>query len=908
MKSLVWQSFLGGVQLSLLIFGFFSPPGAEAGEDPALRAAAAFYDGIRTEVLPNGLHVYLKPIANFPVVTTMVAYKVGSADEDLSHTGLSHYLEHLMFKGTDKIMPGDIDRTTERFGGANNAYTAEDYTVYHFDFDARNWERALEIEADRMRNLRIDARHEFEKEKGAVIGELESDEDEPGDLENKALLPLLFGNGAYGHPVIGVREHVRNATAEVIKGYYDKWYHPNNASLVVCGGIDADRALVRIRELFGSIPKADLPARNEVVSIERAGPVHKDMESKFDVPRLFMGYNTVRGGEPDSYVLDVISNILAGGKTGRLYKKLVEDDQVANGVNCGTMGGRYPGWFLVQVELLKGKDLGKVEDAVLAEIKELATKPVSLEELNRVKRGVIAAAVFARESPHGLADSIARGVTTNDLDYVRGYLPKIDAVSVQDVERVAAKYLDAKLRVSLWSHPHRESGTAPAAPPASPQAHQRHRRDVEGAGGSFNLDKTERVVLPNGLTLLLLENHRLPIVVAEAFVRDVSMLEPENKIGIASLVGSLLDEGTPKHTGRQISELIENVGGALQFTSSGGSVKVLTPDRDLGIGLLLECLSQANFPQEAFSRQQAQQLSTIGDVERQPEYRARKVFRAAIYGSHPYGRPSLGSAATVQALTRADAEAFHRDVFLPNTTTIAIAGDFETKQVVDLVTRQTETWKKGAPAVVKGPEVSTPRQFEVKILTMDSAQLHFLMGHVGVRRSNPDFYKLLVMDYVLGTGPGFTDRISARLRDREGLGYTVNANITSSATNEPGLFVCYIGTAPHQYGRVKELFLEELNRIRDETPGQQEVDDAKSYLLGSLLFKFITLDRLANQLILIDHYHLGPHYIDKFRKAVSEVTPRDVQEVARKYIDPKHMILVAAGAIDGAGKPLAPPK
>ena len=193
-------------------------------DSPALRAAASLYDGIRVEKLDNGLHVYLKPIKGAPMVTTMVAYKVGAADEDLDHTGLSHYLEHLMFKGTDKIMPGDIDRLTLRNGGQNNAYTSEDYTVYHFDFAADRWEAALQIEADRMQNLRIDAKHEFQQEKGAVIEELQRNEDRPWDLEQKAILPLLFGNKApYGHPVIGQRKHVKDATAATIKAHYDKW-------------------------------------------------------------------------------------------------------------------------------------------------------------------------------------------------------------------------------------------------------------------------------------------------------------------------------------------------------------------------------------------------------------------------------------------------------------------------------------------------------------------------------------------------------------------------------------------------------------------------------------------------------------------------------------------------------------
>src|SRR5216683_7798234 len=232
---------------------------ADSADNVALLAAKALYEGIRTATLDNGLRVYLKPIPGSPVITTMVAYKVGSADEDLDSTGLSHYLEHLMFKGTEKIVPGDIDRLTLQNGGANNANTSEDMTVYHFDFAADRWEAALDVEADRMRNLRIDEKHEFQQEKGAVIEELARDEDMPWDLEQKAILPLLFGkSNPYGHPVIGEREHVKTATDKIIKAHYDKWYHPNNASLVIVGGFDHDKALALVKRKFGGVPKGKL--------------------------------------------------------------------------------------------------------------------------------------------------------------------------------------------------------------------------------------------------------------------------------------------------------------------------------------------------------------------------------------------------------------------------------------------------------------------------------------------------------------------------------------------------------------------------------------------------------------------------------------------------------------------------
>jgi zinc protease len=889
---------------------------AKEAEGAALKAAAAFYEGVRVETLDNGLRVYLKPIPRSPVVTTMVAYKVGSCDEDLDNTGLSHYLEHLMFKGTDKIKPGDIDRATFRNGGANNAYTGEDYTIYHFDFPFDRWEVALEIEADRMRNLRIDEAHEFKQEKGAVINELNRNEDEPWDLEQKAILPLLFGKTSpYGHPVIGETKHVEGATAEIIKAHYDKWYHPNNAALVVCGGFDPDKALATIKKLFGPIPKGKLPERKKVSEEKSKRPARLQMDSKFSLARLLLGYNTVRNDHPDYYALNVLEGVF-NFKSGRLYKKLVEGAEVATSATASNMGGRYPGWFAFQVELLPGKDRAGVEKLVLAEIQKIRDEGVTAAELKRVQENLVAGAIYARESAHGLADSIAQGVTTNDLDYLKKYLPRLLAVTAADVQRVAKTYLAADQNVVVWSvpkPPKPEKGDKGAAPekgaPRQPARSAAARKDTPAAGG-FPLKDRKRIELPNGLVLLLYEDHRLPIVAAAASVRDVNLYEPDEKLGVATLMGYMLDEGTKDHTGPQIAQMIEEVGGVLELTSTGASVRVLTPHRSLALGLLCECLTRPSFPKDAFGRNQERLLSTIAEAETLPEARARRAYYAAVYGKHPNGRPGYGTAKTVKALTPEDLAAFHKKVFVPNNTTIAIVGDFDSKEVEEEMKRLTADWKKAELARPKTPEVDKPREFEQKIITMpEAAQLHFYLGHVGIKRDNPDYYKLLVLDYVLGTGPGFTDRLSARLRDREGLAYTVTANISSSADLEPGIFTCYIGTDHMNFARVKAEFLEELNRIRDEKAKPEEVADAKTYLLGSRLLQYTTNAGVANQLLIVERYNLGVNYLEDFRKAVEAVTPEDVQAVAKKYLDPKRMVLVAAGAIDASGKPLgkAPP-
>lgn len=890
--------------------------GADPSDLKLAANASVMLKSIRTETLPNGLRVYLLPIATSPVVTTMVAYKVGASDEDKDQTGLSHYLEHLLFKGTDKLKPGDVDRATQRNGGSNNAYTNEDMTVYHFDFAADRWKIALEIEADRMRNTRVDSKHEFEQEKGAVISELKGGEDRPWELEYKAILTLLYPKAhPYSHPVIGEESHVRNATAETITRYYDKWYHPNNASLIIVGGFDPDDAMTSVKALFGPIPKAELPPRKEAVATPpRTATVRKEFVSKFDVPRMMMGFNTVKVGSDEDYVLDIMNLVLSSGKTSRLYRKLVEGERVASQVDASNNAGRYPGWFGIDVEALQGKDRRKIEQLVFAELKRLATEPITEAELARARRTLLASFIYGNESVHGLADQIAKAVTNSDLNYLTTYLDKVLAVTPNDIQRVAARYLTEESAVIVWSVPEDEKKThLPSRQSISRSsrfaAKNVFARDAKSGTGGVSLQGAKRYELENGLKLLLLENRRLPIVVARAFVADVRLLEPANQSGVATLVGEMLEEGTVKHSGAEIATLMEDRGGTLSMNASGGSCKVLTPDTDLGLGLLIECLTQPTFPLDEFESKREQLVATISDAETQPNTKARLAFNAAVYGSHPFGRPAIGKKDIVAKLTPADCRNFHKSTFLPNRTTIVVVGDFDSMEMLAKIKALTNEWKRGDVAQLEVPQPPQRDKLEQTILSDATAsQTHVYIGHLGIKRNNPDYYKLLVMDNVLGTGPGFTDRLSANLRDRQGLAYTVRATICDSAGDQNGAFMGYIGTFPDKFTWVKDGFLKEFNRIRDERATTEEVEDAKKYLLGSMAFRLTSNDQIASELLTAERYGLGLDMLEKFRKSIEEVTPEDVQTVAKKYLQPDRVVVVACGPIDNEGKPLVKKK
>ncbi|HXD85306.1 MAG TPA: pitrilysin family protein [Urbifossiella sp.] len=911
------------VALSLVCSrGMSAEPASRAQADADLaRTAQGMFADLKTTTLDNGLRVYLLPVKNAPTVTTMVAYRVGSADEEKDQTGLSHYLEHLMFKGTDKLMPGDVDRATQRNGGRNNAYTSEDMTVYHFDFAADRWQSALAIEADRMRNIRIDAKHEFEQEKGNVISELERNEDGPWDVEQKRLLTRLFPKDSpYSHPVIGEREHVRNATAEIIKRHYDKWYYPNNAALVIVGGFDADAALEQVKKLFGPIAAGDLPKRKPPTFFkERQGPDRIEYASKFAVPRVVLGFNTIPVGDPDDPVLDVISNLLTDGRTSRLYRKLVEDERIASNVFAYNATGRYPGWFGVFAELLPGKDRAKAEAMLFAELGKLGNEPVAAAEFERARRKILAGFVFSRESVHSLADSIARASTyphgQDVAKFYRDYLARLAALTPADVQRVAKKYLVKGSSAVVWSVPKAgkagargAASAAPAQRSAPPQRQLRSggaSRKADAPARSFSLTGAKRVVLPNGLVLVMLEDHRLPVVVGNLAIRDARLYEPADKLGIATFVGGLLEEGTTQHSGQEIAALIEDTGGTMSASASGGSLHVLTPDTDLGLGLMFECLIRPSFPADALERQRDQQISAIEETATQPHPRGSQLFKSLIYGDHPLGRPSLGKKEIVARLTAADCRAYQQSVIAPNHAILVMVGDFSADAMAKRIEGLTKDWK---PSQLAKPKPPAPAHGTVLVERIVSdpaaAQVHIFLGHLGITRNNPDYYKLLVMDNVLGTGPGFTDRLSANLRDRQGLAYTVTATIASGAGVEPGLFSGYINPAAKNFLQARDGFVGEIARMCEAAPTAREVDDAKKYLVGSLPFKFTTMSDVAGQLLAAERYGLGFDFLEKYRKEIEAVTPEEVFAVAKKYLRPKALTIVAVGPIDKDGKPL----
>ncbi|HKA19055.1 MAG TPA: pitrilysin family protein [Blastocatellia bacterium] len=420
----------------------------------------------------------------------------------------------------------------------------------------------------------------------------------------------------------------------------------------------------------------------------------------------------------------------------------------------------------------------------------------------------------------------------------------------------------------------------------------------------------ERVELSNGLVLLLSENHSIPSVSINAIVQAGSRFEDDNKAGLASLVGSLLDAGTETRTSQQIAETIEAVGGQLgtygNYQSSGVMVRALSQDTVLGLDVTSDLIMNPNFPEAKVREHVDRRIAQIKSRLDVPRTQASDVFNEIVYEGSPQHRPSIGYEGTVKTLTRANVEQFYRRFYVPQITKVAIAGDFDKNLVKGLVEATLGTWK--APGDFDIPEVRRPVRQTSPIFESVNApkeQVNVIMGHLGIERSNPDYYALLVMDTILGSSPGFTSRIPRVLRDEQGLAYTTFSNITSSAALDPGRFIAYIGTAPENLERAVSGLRKEIARIVEGGVTEEELETAKLYLTGSFVFRFQRNSQIAEFLLEAEIYGLGFDFLERYPQLIREVSVEDVWRVTQKYIDPDNLTTVVVGPLEETGRQVA---
>jgi zinc protease len=401
---------------------------------------------------------------------------------------------------------------------------------------------------------------------------------------------------------------------------------------------------------------------------------------------------------------------------------------------------------------------------------------------------------------------------------------------------------------------------------------------------------------PNGMTVLVLEQHFLPIVELHALIKTGSAQDPPEKAGLANLVASLLDEGTTTRTSKQLAEQIDFVGGSLAVKASEdfttASARVLKKDVDLGFTLLADILMRPAFPKQEFERVRSQVLGEIASDNDDPGHVAMKAFNQLVFHNHPYRWPANGTEETLPKITLADVQNFYAREYLPNQVILAIVGDITGELATALVQTHFGAWKKGNPPAKTIKKPNAIEKKAVQLIDKDLTQSTIVLGHGGISRTNPDFYAVTVMNHILGAG-GFSSRLMDSIRDKQGLAYGIMSHY--DARSMPGSFWVNLQTRTEATNQAITGVLAEMKAIREAPVTDQELAEAKSFLMGSFPLRLDSTAKLAQVLAQVEFYGLGFDYFTQYPKWIERVTKDDVQRVARQYLDPQHYALVVVG-------------
>ncbi len=866
---------------------------------------------IDSTVLPNGLTILLREDHAAPVAAFYVFYKVGSRNEVIGRTGLSHWVEHLLFDGTPTYPKGALHRIVGANGGYRNGFTWNDGTAFYEALPADRIELALKLESDRMVNALLDPA-EVERERTVIISERQGGENYPTRHLYEEVMAAAYKVHPYGQPVIGWKSDLQNITRAELWEHYQRYYHPTNAVAVAVGDFAAPDMLEQIERYFGGIA-AGLPAA-PVRSVEppQEGERRLEVRRPGGTAHLMAVYHIPAAGHPDIPVLSVADALLTGGtalgrggggmgRSSRLRRALVDTGK-ASSVSASTGTSVDPGLFHVSASLRPGTEAQEVERILFDEMQRLTSEHAGEEELLSASEQAAAQFQYAAEGvsrqASALGQSALTGLSTND----RELLERLRSVTPEDIRRVCARYFMPENRTVGWFRP-TEAVAPVVAPPlverteATPQAAKPPAATiVRPAASRFTI---RREVLSNGIVVLLHEARGTPWELIQVSVPGGTAYDADALRGVAAAQGALRLRGTERRTYEQISDEsdrhgIELHGGAGDYYSSY-SLKSLLNNLNVGLDLLSDVLLHPLYPEAQLEVVRGPMLASAREEANNTRAVAERRFRELAYpAGHPYQRWPTGSTEMITAISREDVARFAERFTGSAGVVIALAGGLEGNRALELLERLFGSWQAHQAA----PVIAIPAAEQVPELRRDfravpgKTQTDLVIGLPGIARNNPDYFRLLAADTILGR-LGMGGRVGEEVRERRGLAYY--ASTSFDAGFGPGPWAARIGVAPKDVDVAIDATIAEFGRYREGGPTEAELADAKQFLTGSMPLRLETTDGIVSLLVTIQRFGLTLDQVEHFITAVNAVTAEEALEAVRRHLDLDRIVVSAAG-------------
>ncbi len=863
--------------------------------------------------LPNGLDVILREDHRLPLVAVNTWYHVGPANETVGRTGFAHLFEHMMFQSSGHVPEDEIWKDLEGAGASFiNGTTDFDRTNYMEDLPANQLELALWLESDRMGFLldRVDDASLANQQDVVRNERRQSVENAPYQLVEEEMWHTMFPKGhPYYAVVIGSHEDVQAAKLEDVKDFFRRYYCPNNASLVIVGDIDKAATKKLVEKYYGSIPRGEpvppITATTPPITSERRITV----PDKITLSRVYMAWITSPIFKPGDAEAIVTAQILGGGKASRLYKSLVYDKRLCQDVSVSQQSLKLGSVFQITATVKPDKTTDEVEKAIDEELAKYAASGPTAEEVAATQTSTYSGTVTSLEEFGGFSGVADRLNMYNqhlqDPGYLNKDLARYAAVTPEASKKFVNEQLKKEARVVVYAVPgDKKLPPDPPAPPkpdketAKVESKEPWRNTMPGPGpeAKAQLPSAKRLELSNGMALYVVEAHHLPIVAANVVLRSGSAADPADLPGLAGFTAAMLDEGTAKRDALQIANEVYAMGASLntgtQTDGSSASVRSLKQNANAAMSILSDVVLNPAFPDKEVERIRNDRLTSLLQQRDQQWPTALRVMNACLFGpGHPYGHTQLGTEDALKKMTRADLVKLYQSTFSPKNAALIVVGDVTESEAKKLAQESFGSWKGVATPAAIPPAGTTVDSRIVVVDRPGSNQTMVLAGQMGVKRSDPDYEKLDVMNTVLGGL--FSSRINLNLREDKGYSYGAFSFIGQNRGVGPlmaGAAVRGDATGPS----IDEI-LKEVTKIRDGGVTGEELKLAKQSIIRSLPANFETTSTTAGTMASIYMYDLPLDYYQTLPGRVDAITATDVLDVAKKHLVPERMVVVAVG-------------
>jgi zinc protease len=837
--------------------------------------------GVGFITLPNGLTLIIREDHSAPVVSAQAWCRAGSIDEGKwLGAGLSHCLEHMLFKGTSTRPASRIDQEVQEAGGYMNAYTSFDRTVYWINVPNTGAKIAIDILCDIMQNAAL-PEEELAKEMDVIRREMDMNQDDPHQRSARRLFETAYTKSPYRFTIIGYPDIFNEVRREDVFAYYKEKYAPNNVFFVVVGDINAAEVEEQIRASFATSKARPMPPA--VLPAEPAQTATREVteEAPIEMGHFHFSWHIPELRHPDVPVLDVLATLLGGGRSSRLYQQVREKQGLVNSVDAWTYSPGNPGLFGMSAVVEPDK-YDAACAAMLAEVERMKVRPVSKAELTKAVKQFTAGTLASRKTMQGQAQDLGGNwMSAGDLNFSERYLAAVKRITPADLQRVARAYLTEENRTLYTLLP---KGAAARI------AHV-EKKHADNA--------VRKIDFPNGLRLLVKEDHRLPFVEFRAALKGGVLAETLANNGITTMLAKMLLQGTRTRSAEEIASQIESVGGHLDAyggnNSFGVNAEVMSSDFQTGLDLFADVLLQPTFPAGALERERQIQLANIRAQKDELLSSASRLMRRGLFGETNYGLHSSGTEESVQKIQVVDLKRFHAALTVPNNCVLAIFGDVKASEVKAAVAKKFGAWKKGSPALASLSAVVPLKKPKHVLDTRDKKQAVMVIGFPGASLHDPDRFALeLIQEACSDLG----SRLFIRIREKLGLAYYVGAQ--NFLRLVPGYFAFYVGTDPAKIELVESELLKEAEELRANGLTAEELRRAKAKVIGQKKIARQDLGGYAMSVALDELYGLGYQHIDSEDALYEAVTLVQTQAVAKKHLRPESLVVAIVKPATGA--------